>query len=89
MQCLRCFYYPCEIILSHIPVPAHRKDKKQTAPCMPHASHALIHDVIIMLKCHHNVASQCIQEAFFMFFQKIEVFSGEQEKQFIICARMG
>ena len=56
---------------------------------MPHASHALIHDVIIMLKCHHNVASQCIQEAFFMFFQKIEVFSGEQEKQFIICARMG
>ena len=41
----RCFN-PCEIILSHIPVPAHGKDKNEE----PHAGRTSIHDVIVMLK---------------------------------------
>ena len=44
-----------------------------------------------MLKCHH-VESQRIQdflEAFLMLPIKNEVFSGEQEKEFIIRVRMG
>ena len=60
--------YPCEIILSHIPIPAHGKIKKE----QPHVRHMSIRDVIIVLKWHHLVASQRIQdflEAFFMFFQ--------------------
>ena len=43
-------FYPCEIILSHIPVPARGKDKKQTATRKLHADHTLIPDVIVMLK---------------------------------------
>ena len=35
--------------LSHIPVPAHGKDKKQTAACWPLASRTPIRDVILML----------------------------------------
>ena len=62
-----CFY-PCEIILSHIPVPAHGKDKKRTITRRP----ALIGDIIVMLKCCHHVTLQQIHdflEALFMFFQ--------------------
>ena len=37
-------------ILSHIPVPALRKDKTQTAACWPQAGRTSIHDVVVMLK---------------------------------------
>ena len=57
--------------LSHLPVPAHGKDKKRTAPCRPHPGQTLIHGVIVMLKKCHYVPSQQIQnflEDFFMVF---------------------
>ena len=41
----RCFY-PCEIILSHISVSAHGKDKNEQS----HIGCTSIHDVIVMLK---------------------------------------
>ena len=43
----RCFY-PYEIILSQIPVPARGKEKKLTAARWPHAGHTSIHDIIVM-----------------------------------------
>ena len=65
-------FYPCEIILSHIPVPARVKDKKRTAARRPHAGRTSIRDVIVMLKLRHHVAYQRIQhflEVFCMVFQ--------------------
>ena len=65
-------FYPCEMILSHIPLPARGKDKKRIATRRLHADCTLIHNVIVMSKWCHHVASQHIQdfsEAFFMFFQ--------------------
>ena len=59
-------------VLSHIPVPARGKDKKQTAARQPHAGCKSIHDVIVMLKFCHHVASQRILdflEVFFHIFQ--------------------
>ena len=59
-----CFQW-CEIILSHIPVPARGKDKneQQQVGCTS------IRD-IVMLKWRHHVTSQRIQDfLFFMFFQ--------------------
>ena len=53
----RCFY-TCEIILSHIPVPASGKHKKE----QPHAGRTSILDIIVMLKCCHHTASQQIQD---------------------------
>ena len=41
----RCFY-PCEIFLSHILIPALGKDKKE----QPHAGPTSIPEVIVMLK---------------------------------------
>ena len=41
---------PMSVILSHIPVPAHRKDKKRTSACWRHAGRISILDVIVMLK---------------------------------------
>ena len=58
-------------VRSHILVPARGKDKKQTTARRPHAKRTSIHDVIVMLKIRHHVASQRIQdflEIFFMFF---------------------
>ena len=55
--------------LSHTPIPALGKDKERTAARCPHANRPSIHDVIVMLKRRHNVASQRIQdflEALFM-----------------------
>ena len=49
------FFYPCEIILSQIPVLVHEKDKR-------HAGHTSICDVISMLKSRNHVASQGIQD---------------------------
>ena len=43
-----CCFYPCEIILSHIPIPG--KDKKQTAACQQHAGCMSISDIILMVK---------------------------------------
>ena len=40
----------CEIILSHIPVPARGKDKRQTAARRLHAGCTVICDVIVMFK---------------------------------------
>ena len=74
----RCFY-PCEIFLSHTPIPVLAKDKKQTATRWPHA----IRDVIVILKWCHNVTFQRIQkflEAFFKFSNINDLLSGEQEK---------
>ena len=54
------------LILSHIPIPAHGKDKKRTD-----TSRTSIRDVIIMLKYRHLGASQQTHdflEDFFMFF---------------------
>ena len=53
----RCFY-PCEIFLSHTPIPALGKDIKRTAARRPHAGRMSIRDVIIMLKLRHHVAFQ-------------------------------
>ena len=86
-QDFRCFY-PCEIILlSHIPVPACEKGKKQ-----PHTHRSLTSLTI----CNVKITSPCrisaysgFLEDFFMVFQKNEVFSGEQEKEYIIRVRMG
>ena len=67
----RCFY-PCEIFLSRIPVPALGKDKKLLAACRPHAGRTSIRDIIVMLKWRHHAAFQHIQdvlEVFFTFFQ--------------------
>ena len=44
-QHFRCFY-SCEIILSHIPIPALRKDKNGK----PHAGGTSIRDVSVLLK---------------------------------------
>ena len=55
-------FYPCEIILSYIPVPARGKDEKRTAARRPHAGRMSIRDVIVMLKLRLNVASRCIQD---------------------------
>ena len=80
---------------SNIPVPAHGKDKNQTAARRPHAGGTSIRDAIVMLKWRLHVASQWIMfflEVFFMFFSNIKcgtVLSGEQEKEYIIRARMG
>ena len=68
----RCFY-PCKIFLSHTPVPALGKDKKNE---QPHAGRTSIRDVIVMLKWRHHVASQRIQdylEVFIMFFSNIKI----------------
>ena len=58
----------------------------------PHAGLMSIYDTIVTLKLCHHVTAQCIQdflEAFLMFSNKNEVFSGEQEKESIIRVRMG
>ena len=82
-----CFY-PCEVYLSHIPVPARRKDKKKrTAARRPHAGRTSIRDVIVMLQLRHHVAFQRIQTFLEVFFMFCEIFSGEQEKESIICVR--
>ena len=47
-------FYPCEIILFHIPLPVLGKDKTN--------SRTSIRDVIDTLKCQHHVASQRIQD---------------------------
>ena len=58
---------------------------------MPHPGCTSNRDVIVMLKKRHHVASQRIQdfENFFMFSNKNEIFSGEQEKLSIIRVRVG
>ena len=44
---ISCCFYPCEILLSHIPIPARGKDKKEQL----HLGRKLaICDVIVMLK---------------------------------------
>ena len=66
------WFYSCEIIPSHIPVPAIGKIKKWRLARWSHAGQTSIRDVIVMLKWRHHVASQHIQdyqEVFFMFFQ--------------------
>ena len=40
----------CEIILYHIPVPAHGKDNKRAAAHRLHAGRMSIYDIIVMLK---------------------------------------
>ena len=64
------YFYPCEIFLSYIPVPALGKDKNRTSARRPHAGRMSILDVIVMLKGRHYVASQQFQdflEVFFIF----------------------
>ena len=59
-------FYSYEIILYHIPVPPHEKDKQIE---QPHVSHTLAARRSVMVKWRHYVASQRIQdflEAFFM-----------------------
>ena len=43
--------------LSHIPVSARGKDKKQTATCQLQAGRTPTHDVMVMFKLRHHVAS--------------------------------
>ena len=55
-----------------ISLPACGKDKKPTAAHRSHTGRRSICDVVVMLKVHHHVASQCIQdfmEVFSCFFQ--------------------
>ena len=62
------WFYPCEIILSHISVPARWKAKKQTAALRQHAGPMWRH---CNVKWCHHVASPRIEgflEAFFMVF---------------------
>ena len=51
----RCFY-PCELFVSHTPIGAPGKDKKQTAARQPHAGRTSIRDVIVHvfsnIKCY-------------------------------------
>ena len=64
-------FYPCWIILSHIPIPALGKDKKKTAARRLRAGGTLIRDVIVMSKLRNHVASQLfriILKSFFKFF---------------------
>ena len=53
----------------------------------------LIFDVIVMIRLHLHVASQCIQDFLEVFFHVFpiqnEVFSGEQEKESIIRVKTG
>ena len=85
------WFYSCEIIPSHIPVPAIRTIKKRRAARWSHAGQTSIRDVIVMLKWRYHVASQHIQdyqEVFFMFFQsKIRylVVSEKNDLLFVWC----
>ena len=69
--------FPFFLPMSHIPirVPACGMDKKRTVARRLHAGRTSISgDVIVMLKLHHHVASQRIQnflEAFLCFFQYV------------------
>ena len=45
------YFYPCEVILHHTPIPALEKDKKRIAACRPHAGRTSIRDVIVMFRC--------------------------------------
>ena len=77
-----CCFYPCEIILPHIPIPGHGKDRNQTATRWRHAGCTSICDVIEMLKwCHHVISLhiQVLLETFFMFYQYIIVNEYDQE----------
>ena len=71
------FFYPTLTLMmdsyniSHIPLPAHWKDKKRTAARQSHAGRTSIRDAIVILKLRHHVAPQRIQDilgVFFMFF---------------------
>ena len=55
-QDFHCFY-PCNIILSHILIPACRKGKNRTAARQPHTGRTSIHDVIVKLKLRRHFAS--------------------------------
>ena len=55
-------------ILSHIPVPARGKDRKQTATRQPHTGRTSNRDAIVMIKCRHHVASKRIQGFVEVFF---------------------
>ena len=61
-------FYPCEIILSRIPVTARGKDKTQTVARRLHAACMSIRDVIVMLYDVTIVTSQRFQDY-------LEVFS--------------
>ena len=63
----RCFY-TCEIILSHIPVPAHGKDK-WTAARWPHVDSWRHCNVKITSPCHVSVYFGFSWESFSCFFQ--------------------
>ena len=49
-----CCFYPCKIILYHIPETARGKDKNEK----PHVSHTSIRDFILTLKWRHHIAFQ-------------------------------
>ena len=51
-----------------ISLPACGKDKKPTAARQLQAGFTSICDVIVMLKLHHHVASQCIHDFIEVFF---------------------
>ena len=54
--------YPCEIILSHIPVPAPGKDKKWTVACWPH--------FVLWRHCNVKMTSPCHNLSVFRIFWK-------------------
>ena len=62
IRCAKNSNLVCKKILSHIPVPARGKDKKQNAARLPHAGRTSIRDVIVMLRLRHNVACLRIQD---------------------------
>ena len=72
-----CFY-PCEIILSHIPVPARGKDKNE----QPHVNRTSIRDVITSL-CRTLALSE------FSVVQYKKSYSVVSKKKSIIRVRMG
>ena len=70
IRCAKNSNLVCEKILSHTPVPARGKDKKQNADRWPHAGRTSIRDVIVMLRLRHHVACLRIRdflEVFLMF----------------------
>ena len=76
-QDFRCFY-PCEIILSHIPVPG--RGKKRTAARRPHAGRTSIRGVFEMFKLRFS-ANSGFSGFFFHVFQYEMRYLGVSKKK--------
>ena len=85
-QEFRCVY-SCEKILSHIPIPAHGKDKKRSSARWQHANPRR-HCNGKMNPMSHLSVFRIFWKSFPCFYYINEVFSGVQEKESILHVRM-